>query len=798
MGYYKASSDLPRRIFAYYKEIAKEISVKTDTDKNILGDYYDGIQHISEDAILTNFLEQDLGDNHIVNDISSAIFPFSFNQSQYKAVNNALGHKLSIIEGPPGTGKTQTILNIIANVVIRGQSVAVVSNNNSATDNVFEKLQSYGLDFMVARLGNSNNKKDFFASQMPLDKELLSSWKIIHGKSQKRIKVRVLANKINQLLERQIEIAQQRDRLAQVQLEQRHFAQTYDSANISRWDGWSSYQLLALWARIERSQIYEPYWWKRLLNWLRNRWWLAQIRDGESIEQILLEIQATFYQKRIKELERKIDDADELASELSKLMLQHQELSLEIFRDILATKYLKQGRSYYEFRDLWRHSASFAADYPVILSTTYSLRHSLSPNYVYDYIVIDEASQVDLATFALAMSCARCAVIVGDEKQLPNVVTTETQQADKKIFEKYDIPECFKFSESSALSSIRKIFGDNVPEQLLREHYRCDPQIIGFCNQKFYGGELVVMTQSSNENAVKVYETVVGNHARSNHVNQRQIDVTLREIPQKEHINFYDGSVGVVAPYRSHATELQTELNLLGASATIAATVDKFQGRERDTIIINTVDNQISDFASNPNRLNVAVSRAKKRLIVVTNGNHNSKRTGVDDLVDYIKYRSGGVEKSMVRSTFDYLYREYYNVLRIEQKTAYYSENLIYDLLKKLLQDEKYAELGCLVQYPLRYLCDVELTEREAQYAQHRWTKVDFLFYRKISKRPVGVIEVDGWRYHYGNSRDAAKQQERDRLKDAILYKAGLPVLRLPTNGSGERRKIEAWLDELC
>ena len=47
-------------------------------------------------------------------------------------------NQISVIQGPPGTGKTQTILNIIANILIQGKTVQVVSNNNSATENVFE------------------------------------------------------------------------------------------------------------------------------------------------------------------------------------------------------------------------------------------------------------------------------------------------------------------------------------------------------------------------------------------------------------------------------------------------------------------------------------------------------------------------------------------------------------------------------------------------------------------------------------------------------------------------------------
>lgn len=62
-------------------------------------------------------------------------------------------HQISIIEGPPGTGKTQTILNIIANLICQNKTIAMLSNNNSATQNVFEKLSSSGFDFICATLG---------------------------------------------------------------------------------------------------------------------------------------------------------------------------------------------------------------------------------------------------------------------------------------------------------------------------------------------------------------------------------------------------------------------------------------------------------------------------------------------------------------------------------------------------------------------------------------------------------------------------------------------------------------------
>ena len=86
-------------------------------------------------------------------------FPFGFNLSQRNAVNTAFANNLSVIEGPPGTGKTQTILNIIANAILNGQSVAVVSSNNSATKNVYEKLEKNGVEFIAAFLEILKTKK---------------------------------------------------------------------------------------------------------------------------------------------------------------------------------------------------------------------------------------------------------------------------------------------------------------------------------------------------------------------------------------------------------------------------------------------------------------------------------------------------------------------------------------------------------------------------------------------------------------------------------------------------------------
>ena len=144
---------------------------------------------------------------------------------------------------------------------------------------------------------------------------------------------------------------------------------------------------------------------------------------------------------------------------------------------------------------------------------------------------MDEASQVDIATGALALSCARNVVIVGDTKQLPNVVTENTRNKANFIFESYHLNEGYRFTKSF-LQSVLEVM-PNVTQTLLREHYRCHPKIINFCNQKFYRGELIIMTEDKGEKDVlSVIKTVPGNHER-NHYSQRQIDVIKDEIIPK-------------------------------------------------------------------------------------------------------------------------------------------------------------------------------------------------------------------------------------------------------------------------
>ena len=159
--------------------------------------------------------------------------------------------------------------------------------------------------------------------------------------------------------------------------------------------------------------------------------------------------------------------------------------------------------------------------------------------------------------------------------QLPNVVPEAVQQKGTEIFQAYHIPKGYCFA-NSFLKSVCTVLPD-APQTLLREHYRCHPQIIQFCNQKFYQNQLIIMTEDQGrQNALSVYRAVAGNHHRG-HTNQRQVDVTLeevlpalRDIPPQE--------IGVIAPYRD---QVEVLASAMPNPKIEVDTVHKFQGRRK-------------------------------------------------------------------------------------------------------------------------------------------------------------------------------------------------------------------------
>lgn len=792
----KSKGDSTTKI-EYFKELADAVGLVAENGLNILSKQYEQIHNTREETALDCYLD-------LCNSVKTlllpdiVIYPFGLNQSQKKAVENAFSSQISIIQGPPGTGKTQTILNIIANAVLNNKTVAVVSNNNSATHNVVEKLEKKELSFLAAFLGSKSNKTWFLNNQTGNYPDM-ALWEL--SKQEKDLlkkEISILSKTLNKMLNVKNRIAEIEQELFQLKPEQHYFNEYYNT-NIEKLHEQtltiSSEKILSLWLEYEKYAEIDkkPNLLQKLF--IMFRFNFSAIKFFSKTPDLVIPfLQQQFYIVREKELtvEKKQLETKLGHYSFEEKMQELSEKSLTLFRAELSERYnWKNERPKFEEKDFRGNSAIFNSEYPVILSTTYSIKHTLNANYVYDYLIIDEASQVDLTTGVLAFACARNVVIVGDLQQLPNVIGNEDFRKSEDIWNKYSLPEAYHFSTHSLLSSALELWTD-IPRILLREHYRCHPKIINFCNQKFYGGKLIVMTKDSQEdNVLNMYRTTLGSHARG-HVNQRQIDIIKKEVLPNLKAYAYE-NIGIITPYRAQVAAMKAQFD----DKLEIDTVHKFQGREKNAIILTSVDNVISNFVDDARMLNVAVSRAVNSLTVVISQNPRNDRTNYGDLARYIEYNNCAVIDSAVYSVFDLLYKGYAEKRRLflqkhKKISEYDSENLLYAVIKNILEKNEFDTVGCAVHVSLvNIIRDYSnMNEDELKYAKNPFTHVDFLFFRKLDRTPILAIEVDGAAFHAIGS----VQAERDRKKDHIFEVCGIPLLRLRTDGSDENIKIEQAL----
>lgn len=758
----------------YLRKLAAETGLTTEDDENILSRQYDLVDLKRDNVPLAQYL----GDKTklaVYREPKQIFYPFGCNASQKVAVEAALTHQVSIIQGPPGTGKTQTILNIIANLLLADKTVLVVSNNNSAVENVAEKLAGESLDFIVAKLGSVLNREAFIANQP--DYPDMSDWMI--EEEPVRQQAQNSLHSVTQGFDAQTRQAQLKAEYDALLKETKYNDMLQQKSSGNEWlNGKRSSKLMKLLNLYQLKIEDRP---KPDL-WFRLKWTFSlgtrmfSFLGGKPSE-VVASLESAYYVSRKTEIEQELDAiVTTLQSiDIKRCTAELRSASLLVLKSKMAKRYQASKRRRFAIKDIKPKTEEFLKEYPVVLSTTYSAKSCISKDMVFDYVIMDEASQVDIKTGALALSCAMNAVIVGDDKQLPNVVSREEAQALNAIQSMYNVDDRYNAVTHSFLQSCVEVFKD-APVTLLREHYRCHPKIIEFCNQKFYDGELVAMTTDYGEDKVlQVVRTVKGNHARG-HFNQREIDVITQEV-MPEYADM--GTMGIITPYRTQAEEINKAIG-----ADIASTVHKYQGRECDTIIMSTVDNAPTEFSDDPNLLNVAISRAKTHLCIVTNGNDMPQNTNLAQLIAYIQYNNFEVKESRLHSVFDLLYKQYTaERLAYEQThpvvSGYLSEKLLYDLLVKGIAKLGLANTEILCHYPLaRLIADWDaLDEQEKVFAGSPLAHVDFLIYNSLTKRPLQTIEVDGWHFH----EESEVQQLRDALKDQILMKFGLCPHRIST-----------------
>jgi DNA replication ATP-dependent helicase Dna2 len=264
----------------------------------------------------------------------------------------------------------------------------------------------------------------------------------------------------------------------------------------------------------------------------------------------------------------------------------------------------------------------------VIGATPFATRTQRLAGVEFDTVIFDEASQITVPLAVMAMLTAKRYVFIGDHKQLPPVLVSNPPG------------EAFR----------RSIFGDLADhgfDTMLRETYRLNQELVEWPNRQFYSGQLQPVEEIASRTIAyprqperygeilrpdrpKVFLDMGHRNTTTRSTIEAGIIVDL--IVTLLDCGLAAREIAVVTPYRAQAREIRTLLaQAVGHSNPVRDividTVERMQGQERDLILLSlTTSNpafalNLADFFFQPERLNVSVTRARSKLIIVGSTN---------------------------------------------------------------------------------------------------------------------------------------------------------------------------------
>ena len=615
----------------------------------------------------------------------------SLNTEQDEAIRHALHAPLTIVTGPPGTGKSQVVANLIVNLAHKGKNAIFSSKNNKAVDVVEQRTNALGERPIMIRLGG---RRDFTQIAEYL-RRLLHAPQPTPAQQQefnnaKRQYEALLSEKATIIRQQQsvIDACNQLTRL-----------QGKLSAVKDRWKGWQHFctkttentfirqleelkhnwnasqkekqsfwtKLIWMFVKKERIQVFEDSLaaYNTLLKGIKRQ----ELEPAQFDESVLSEQEGALTEYRqlcdykakldkyndgtsFEDLDVKLNDIKKRLSSAARTLWnkwlvtcapQIPDAYRQQIASFLANMELNNGdmgnsQLAYEYKRIERLLTQLM---PICAVTSLSARGRLPFSAgCYDLVIIDEASQCDIASIIPLLFRAKRAVIIGDPHQLKHI-TTMTRQQDRELVEKHEIDALFSYCIHSLFDlAVAVGHGDDLVH--LRDHHRSHASIIDFSNREFYNGLLRVATDYSKlkfpfgSNKSVVWKDVTGNTIRpqaGSAYNQEEINAVVEQLKELVSGN-YIGTIGVVTPFKRQAERITHQLQeahkrlyeeLVKKHDFIAATAHKFQGDERDVIIFSPVvsdgapQGTLNFLGSTPNLFNVAITRARASLIVIGN-----------------------------------------------------------------------------------------------------------------------------------------------------------------------------------
>ena len=601
------------------------------------------------------------------------------NMEQIDAVRQAMAAPLSVVTGPPGTGKSQAIVAMAMTALWNGQRVLVASKNHQALDAVEDRLSEIAPDvhFVVRTLDPVREIDNSMTIVLAELESQLSSFRgpepepEVAAELDRRASTRVDAlNEIARRRELRLQLAEDIERL-----EARRIAGIPEGDETD-----TSSPKIGVWRRflqwlrlVPKSQSYVGLAGDDTLSTvaLRQRINMVQaqmaslgsVPDPVSMTQEIEELAAKVLGRRI--------GVHSIPSEEQRLKLASARADLELQGESQPDRNV--ASLILDFRPLWLAS---------VLGTP---RRVPLHDRLFDLVIFDEASQCDIASALPLLARAKRAVIVGDDRQLAFIPQLGIAQ-DRNLMAAQRLPlrgmGRFAQGRKSLFDLARSSPG--VPAVMLRDQYRSAADIVAYINHDFYGGKLRV---AGDQNALRVpmksrpglawtdVPARGSEDAGSGNVNSAEISAIVTHLEELLLRQDYDGSIGIVSPFRpqvmalSEAVTTRIPEDRRFAADLRIATIDGFQGEERDLILFSPVVNAraahsaVAFLQKDWRRLNVAISRA--RAVAHVFGDLSYARSGAIRRLQTLASRATEPRRPPVEEIFDSVWeRKLYGALR--------------------------------------------------------------------------------------------------------------------------------------
>ncbi|MFK8007520.1 MAG: AAA domain-containing protein [Saprospiraceae bacterium] len=518
--------------------------------------------------------------------------PIVLNKSQENILQSAFANHLTLAIGPPGTGKSFTIAALAVELMSQGKSVLIASKNNQAGNVIADKIEKdFGLDGIVVRAG----KKDYKKILQNRLENLLRGIGLIEVSP---LEVHELFGKVKKQIKTLDALEKKINSRTTIEMGRGDFLFQYNN---------SIFQKIKMYFSKNKFEKEIPLWKKMFL--LENE----LLQRNKNLKKLL---QLRFYRFLNEVLDKSRDEVKWLVKAFKARTGNRKET---IFSEIIFSKILKA-------LPIWVANSTD-------INSVLPLQKEL-----FDVVIIDEATQCDIASSLPILQRGKSAVIVGDPKQLRHMSFLSNAKQNQLI-EQFQVgnrpAEQLDYRNNSLLDMVSDSIKSQKQVHFLNEHFRSMPDIIQFSNTHFYDGKLDVMTACPTTllRQHAFLHSVDGRRNKTGY-NKKEADSIFEMVKTiiEEEKNFDENlcqSIGILSPFRDQVDYMQRQiLKLFSAEEMerhniLIGTPYVFQGEEKEVMFLTfALDNESHPAAFNYlNRedvFNVSITRARSLQHIFT------------------------------------------------------------------------------------------------------------------------------------------------------------------------------------